>query len=457
MKCAVLLFLLCAVNFSYGFNTLITKDTVAITDSDSFGRAQFGQRQNFFLLSYCAQFYPDQFVAVHDHSGSGRSNLGQAQTSFPRFDVLEYGILGPGTNVLQFIYHSSNGGLNSNSIYGIFSTNLLQFPTNIYTSSGYTNDFPYPKTNATVVVIGDIAYNTSDGQTATRDAAYGARSAALEDGLLFVDSWTNTSADAIACFNSGIYGTLWFPNSGAFDHPNNTYNLLWHLYTIRSLELDTNVFTHVLDWNSTTPSQTNHCTVTSMSKVGITLTYTFHADRMGSSYYSVDSSQTNDCLPAFTLHPELANVECEMLRVTNVNLGVNYSVSEDGVTIIPSMPGALLSAGTNMFRINSGAMWQQKKQTLVLLNGTVDVSPTNASDPLAPDGNTYIIRQESYANTIWPTNTWGTKFYVSTNADNKANMTSTLSQDTLIHNNVQQTNHTFVITELTPPNPAPFR
>ena len=431
---------------------VLTNDTMVTTWSDSFARQQFGQRQNFFLGGFFLNYYPQYFVSYRDHSHSGKSNLEMLTNRAPEWGIPDAGASYGKTNGLNIFYVSDNGdaptfdSYDSNSIYGFFKE-LLQYPTNTYNRFGVlTNDWtqPHPESLYQSIVIGDIAYYDPDGRTSARDYSYGGRSAAIEDGVPFVDSWEN-----LVCVVTNNYpasSNLWF-NGPYFDHPANDLQLVWALTTLRSLGVDTNTYTAVLDFNNATVSATNHCTVTGVSGNGTNLSFTFHADRMAPGFYVPDDLITNDCRGAFNLMPSLGNQFCEILRITNLPPG-NYELNIDGSNAV-TVTSAQLSAGYNNFTNYSGAFWAQKKEILGLMCDLLDFNRSDASiNAHPPNDDQLILGYEQLAYTIWPTNNVGVDQYIAQMSDSEMKVQV---EDVLIHAAAQQTNHTITISPLPGP------
>ena len=430
-------------------NLALTNDTMVTTWSDSLARATYGQRQNFFLGSFFINYYPQYFISYRDHSRSGASNLEMLTNRAPAYGIPDAGACNGKTNSLNFFYVSGNGSYDmdtsydSNSIYGFFK-GLLQYPTNTYNRFGVlTNDWTEPNAQALFqnVVIGDPPYNAPDGGPEARDYSYGGRDAALEDGVPFVDSWSNLLNVVTNAYFNGP--NLWFPP--AYDHPANEYQLIWTLTTLRSLGVDTNTYTAVIDFNGANVSSTNHCTVTALSRNGNSITFTFHADRMAPGFYVPDGEITNDCRGAFTLMPSLGSQFCEILRITNLPTG-NYALNIDGSNVV-TVSSAQFAAGYNNFTNYSGPFWAQKKEILGLMCDLLDVSRSDASTDAHPLENLLIQNYESYANARWPTNA-GVNPYIAVMSDREAELQA---EDILIHSAAQQTNHTFIVTLLPSP------
>jgi hypothetical protein len=429
---------------------ILTNDTMVTTWSDSFARGPYGQRQNFFLGSFFINYYPQYFISYHDHSHSGRSNLEMLTNRAPMYGIQDAGASYGKTNGLNIFYVSGNGDFDmdgpydSNSIYGFFK-GLLQYPTNTYNRFGnLTNDWSQPNAPALYqsVVIGDIPYNTPDGYPDSRDYSNGGRNAAFEDGVPFVDTWSNLVKVVTNAYFNGP--NLWF-NAPAYDHPANDLQLCWALTTLRSLGVDTNTYTAVLDFNGATVSSTNHCTVTALVRNGNSITFTFHADRMAPGFYVPDGEITNDCRGAFNLMPDLGNQFCEILRITNLPVG-NYALNMDGSNVV-TVSSAQFAAGYNGFTNYSGPFWAQKKEILGLMCDMVDVLRSDASNFADPDDFQLMLNYESYAMARWPTNA-GVDPYIALMSDREAEIQT---EDILIHSAAQQTNHTFTVTLLPQP------
>jgi hypothetical protein len=431
---------------------ILTNATRVSTWSDSFARGPFGQRQNFFLGSFFINYYPQYFVSYRDHSRSGAPNEEMLTARMPMYGIPDAGASYGQTNGLNFFYVSDNGAdfedgnYDSNSIYGFFKE-ILQYPTNTYDRFGnFGNDWtqPNPEQLFQSVVIGVIAYNTQDGIPGAEQYSDGARNAALEDGVPYVDSWANLVGVVTNAFVNGP--NLWWGEY--LDHPGNELQLIWDLTNLRSLGVDTNTFTAIIDFNAATASSTNHCTVTGLSRNGNNLTFTFHADRMAPGFYVPDDTITNDCRGAFTLMPSIGNQFFEILRITNLPAG-NYALAIDGSNVV-TLTSAQLAAGYNQFTNYNGAFWAQKKQILGLMCDMADVSRADAASDAHPNDNILMEAYESWARARWPTNdNTSVDYYIAQMSDRERDLQA---EDVLIHAAAQQTNHTFSLTFLPTPS-----
>jgi len=427
---------------------ILTNDTMVTTWSDSFARGPYGQRQNFFLGSFFINYYPQYFVSYRDHSRSGAPNEEMLLYRMPMYGIPDAGATHGKTNSLNFFYVSDNGAdfaggnYDSNSIYGFFKQ-ILQYPTNTYDRFGnFLNEWsqPNPQSLFQSVVIGAIAYDTEDGIPGAEDFSNGARNAAMEDGVPYIEPWTNLVSVVTNAFLDG--SNLWW---GEFlDHPGNELQLIWALTNLRSLGVDTNTFTAIIDFNTASVSSTNHCTVTGLSRNANNLTFTFHADRMAPGFYVPDGYITNDCRGAFTLMPSIGNQFCEILRVTNLPPG-NYELTIDGSNVV-TLTSAQLAAGYNQFTNYNGAFWAQKKQILGLMCDMFDALRSDASTDAHPSDNILMENYESWARARWPTNdNTSVDYYIAQMSDRESELQA---EDVLIHAAAQQTNHTFSLTFL---------
>lgn len=443
-------FACCVLRASAADLVTITNNTMVTTWSDSFGRADFGQRQNFFLGSYFISYYPQFFVSFRDHSRSGGSNWEMLTNRIPRFGVVDAGFNRGKTNSLNIWYVSGNDfngphttGTASNNIYLIFK-DILKYPTNTYTRAAVpTND--WTQSNAQFlyksVVIGDVIYNNLS--TSSHLYSDGGSNAAFEAGAPFISTWDNMAAVVTA--NAGTAGTLWFPNGGAFDHPNNVFDLIWTLTNLRSLGVPTNTYTCILDFNSALIAQTNNCEVTGLALSGHKLSFTFHADRMAPGFYVPDGFITNDCRGAFNLVPSLGNAFCEILQATNLPVG-NYQIRIDGSNVV-ILSSAQLSTGWNQFTNYSGAFWAQKKE---ILGQMCDMAAVSRADANTPTGNlTGLLLFESGGNTFWDGISGVDNYIAETHM--AANETGLITgADVPMHATAQQTNHTYEIELIVP-------
>lgn len=446
MKRALSIFILLCAAAAFG-QVPITNNTMLITWGDSYARGEFGNRQNFFLLSHYINKYPQYMIEARDHSRSGVNNVGMANDQMPKYGVPEWGTSHGVTNVWDFIYVSDNGGFTSNQIASAFS-DMIQAPTNTYTTNGVLKkdwNQANPLNLFGKVFIGTIAYNRADGDTSARDRNGGGRTVALSNGIPFVETWSNLVYVATNAF-AVEPNVLWF-NGPSFDHPGNELQLIWALTTLTyptnagGLGEDTNIFKTVVDWNGSLVS-TNHCTVTLLSQSGGGLTFTFRADRIAPGFYVPDDVVTNDCRGAFVLMPALSNAFQEVMQFTNLPPNRLWNLGVNGSNVVTASSEAL-ATGFNFFTCYKGALWEQKKQTLFLLLDMVNISHATASDRAdVSHGNLLIENFESLASARWPTNS-GTSDYIALMNDVELTLQA---KDVVIHSNAQPQTLTITLT-----------
>lgn len=432
---------------------VITNSTMFTIWSDSYARAQFGQRQNFFILSHYINKYPQFLIDPRDHSRSGGSNLEMDTNRFPKYGVPEWGSTHGKTNVVDILYVSANAAPSSNTVFGLFG-DMFQAPGHTYNTNGLlTNDWSQSTALYQKVVFGDIPYRSVNGDTSSRDRSYGGRNQAIANGAPFVDTFVNLSNTVVSSFLSPVTTNAYWFNAPALDHPGNELDLCWALTSLTyptnagGLGEDTNIYTALIDFGNAATTSTNHCTITGLSKTGNVLTFTFHADRSAPGFYVPDGVQTNDCRGAFTLMPALGNAFCEIWRFSNLPPG-SYNLVIDGSNCVTTTD-IQLAAGFNFFTNYTGAFWAQKKEGLGLLCDIVDVVRADASTDAHPGDNRLIEKFESYANTVRPTNQGGVDSYIA-QADMAAREQELQAEDILIHANAQQTNHTVSICYIAP-------
>lgn len=424
----------------------ITNHTILVNFDDSKSIGIYGQRLSFFRFSHYILMYPQWVISPREHSRSGGSTWEMLTNRVQSGGTPDW-FAGRGlTNVIAFITASDNDTTSSNVWFTNF-VDLVRAPTLTYDlHANFTNDWPFTTNLFTRVLFEDGPAQSADAGAGIGLANFAVSNVAVANGLKFVPSWHNVAPIEVAIYATNQpYG--WFTNSG---HPDNIIQFAEFLMDNQSLGEDSNAFTAVLDWNNTAgPSQTNHCTVPSISYSSGIFTFTFHADRMGAAYYTIDASQTNDCTPTFGLVPGASNIVCEIIRVTNCPAG-NYNVIEDGVTIYPSVSSTRLSGGLNLFPdVHTGALWAQKKQCLKLLCNYAHVNPTNASDALP--FNALWTDYGSFQAPRWQTNNLilpvgGMTGYTALMQDKESDL---FAEDQILHANAQQTNHTFQIVPVT--------
>ena len=439
---------LCAVSASGALN--ITTNAVLATFSDSFDRAQYGNRAFCYVESAYVLRHPNVTIRPRSHSRSGGSNPGHLIATegdvnsggIPKYGQGTWGSLRDTHQNFAFQHVSANGGLNSNSIYTNF-LKILQAPTNLYDRT--TNFITGASTSQVYhVVVGDIPYDEASGQVANRLRNDGATNAAGQFGYPFVQSWERLVVGVSNDFNQALGMGAWWPGS----HPGNPIHLAWALTIWRDLGEVTNINSATLDWGGASVTTTSQCTVTSVSLNSAVLTFTWRAQRHAMAFDVPDGTITNDGRLAFVMFPELTNALRETITVTNVPAG-NYVVAMGGTTL-GTFTSQQLSNGLNLFHIYIGPLHNQKKEVLGRLRDMRGVNRADASTE-AEVGNQLIEAYESNARTLWPSMTTGAAGFPELVEDLDSFQADLYTQDAVIKAAAQPTNHTFTITLAEPP------
>jgi hypothetical protein len=425
----------------------ITNDTQVTTWSDSFSRAQYGQRQNFEVGSYFISYYPQYFVSYRDHSQSGSGNPNMVSSLMPKYGLPDIGLLAGRTNMIDIFYPSDNGGLTSNQMYGWFHDFIFKYPTNTYDPSGnFTNDFPIANiaSHHQMLVWFDGIYYSANGGFDSSQLKYnaGAGQAAIDSGVPYLNAWVNMSNAVVPMYPAN--SNLWF-NPPLRDHPADALQGLWFLCAMTNLGIDSNTFSCTIDLTGATVRSTNHLTIGGIQSLGggrwaIT---NFHADRMAPALYHPDGTTTNDLTPWAWIPGSnpLTNAFQEMLCFTNLMDG-QYKITMDSnyVFYCVATNGRL---DINLWNNYTNAFQAQGQAILYLLCDLISVSHADQSSDLTPGVNVNIEQYESYARARYPTNgPYGNAYYINLMADRETTLDAV---DVTIHAAAQQTNHTFVI------------
>ena len=416
----------------------LTNHLMIIGTGDSFEDDRYGNRMDCYLDAYFICANPNWGVSPRSQERSGADNWEQLTNSTPKIGMAHAYAAQGKTNLLILLRVSSNNGsTDSNGMFGIMSQEIL-WPYQSYNQSlVLTQDWSQSTNLISREILGDWPPQNLDPNLMLRNN--GASNVARLYNIPFIDSgarFTLVSND----LQAGI--TNWYP----LGHLDDTYHFMWYADTLKGNSVDTNVWTMVLDWNSTTPSQTNHCAVASITN-GASFSFTFHLDRMANGYDKPDANHTNDCRRALLEDGSLSNALCEIVRVTNAPPG-NYSVLMDG-NLARTATSAELAAGINFFTEWTNALWNQKIAVLDQVRIMKNINPLtagNGSDPSNPDhfitaSNYLEQRFGSYAGSRWPTNS-SVNTYGALMMDRE---TELFGQDQVIHATAQQTNHTLML------------
>lgn len=437
---AILLLLALVIPARAQYNFLqITNHTILVEGGDSFEWAQYGNR-DIGLEAFLILMNPNWDVEPRIAARSGGSNLETLQSRGPMYFFPHFFASHAKTNVLLLEYVSSNGGQSSNQIYGQIKEELL-YPKTVRDQAGnITNDWTQSTNLYKKAIIGDIAYNAAGGDPTTLARNLGASNACSEAGVPFVNTWLRLVN--VVTNQRAIDPTRYWFNAPNYDHPANELHLLWTLVKLQDLGAETNVWTAILDYTTTTASSTNHCTVSSITKPAGAIQFTLHRDRAAFGWDVPDGTVTNDCRGAFDLMPSMTNAFYEVLQITNLPAG-NCTVAMNGVNVAV-VSSAELATGWNTWRLYAGPFWIQKKAINRDLRLIRNISPADASTRNDTSGNILIENYESYASARWPTNTFGVDYYCGLMQDREAELTAFGVSN--MHADAQQSDVTILIT-----------
>ena len=430
-----ILFLACSLSahaIDYG---ALTGDLIVNEYGDSYEVGPFGNRGDCMVDSGIILLNPTVTVRPRVEARSGGSNPKEL-IRIAEYGAPHYWYSHGATNVLDFIPVSSNGGLSSNQIYGYVSQELQAPYWMMDQNTNFVHDWTQSTNNYFKIVIGDFPQANLDFSYEFR--SLGGSNAAVGMGYPYIDTWDTKLTNIIATLTAG--DTNLYHSGG---HPNSFLQFMWGMIRMRGMSLPTNVFTCVLDWNSSTPSQTNFCAESGWSASGNSRTFTFKADRQGPAFDIATTNsaavvtQTNDIRIAFALYPALGNQFMEILRVTNCPPG-NYQLTMHGTNWV-QLTDSQLAAGFNIWSNYSTAneFFAKAAATLAQQRIQRNVNPTNASDAYQA-GNFMNDDYQSHARARWPTNTQGVDFYGALMQDFEQTL---VSQDSVIHAAAQQVPH----------------
>jgi hypothetical protein len=435
-----ILFLLCAAPVFAQFSLApLTNDLVINQYGDSYEIGPFGNRSDCYIDSAIINLNPNVTVRPRTESRSGGNNQ-EELVRIAEYGAGNYFYTHGKTNVLDVLRVSSNGSFSSNQIFG-FVGQELQAP---YSMVDQTTNLVHDWTQATNLydkyVVGDFPQANLDFTYEAR--SLGGSNAAVGMGYRYIDTWDTTLTNIIAVLTAG--GTNLYHTGG---HPDSVLQFIWGMIQMRGMSLPTNVFTCVLDWNSSTPTQTNFCSVSGLSRSGNSMTFTFKADRQGPGFDIAINGQTNDVSPGFALYPALGNQFMEILRVLNLPAG-NYQLTMHGTNWI-QLSSDQLAAGFNVWSNYAAAneFFTQAAATLAQQRIERNVDPNTASDTYDTHENFLNDNYQSWARQRWPTNTEGVDFYGALMQDREQEL---VTQDGVIHASAQQVTHDIGISLIAP-------
>lgn len=280
----------------------------------------------------------------------------------------------------------NNGGYTTATQVYTQLTNTFLAPGKLWDGAAYSDPGGWAAAHAGQFhwkVTGDITYpghSTSASDTATRNFA--ATNIAAGYGYLGVDmffpissemGWSNDIQTGIS---PGLREQTKNMQGSAPDgeHPGCGGAFGMAVINTRA-EMDTNCNTTILDWGAVTPRMTYHSTVSGLSRLGQTLTFTWKADYHSMAYDMPDSFTTNSCATAFQMNPANSNAFHEDIVATNLQPNATFVVSEDGSNILTLVSSPTGTLSFNLFSVFKGAVWAQRKEVLKQIRYKRGVKP----------------------------------------------------------------------------------
>lgn len=441
-----------ALQFSITTNVMI--DTVY----DSFDEGLAGNGHFCYDEAALQLGYPQVTWRGRMSSQAGQSNLGFVTNNLPAISLPLAGSM-HGTNDVWFWYGvSGNGGFASTANTNWYQTNMereLQFPMTNWTVYGYfTNDWPWTTNNLHWTVFADSTYY---GNAAGADSVYKYSGAGSNAGFVFrvpfVDSTAHTS------YETNQYNSDTNLAAGNYYHADNTppdlshprrdrLQFVRHLLDYQQLGGDTNIFSWIQDWNSSSvaASATNQCSVGSITKTTYSFSAPFRANRLGGPVEIGDATHTNDDRPMFVLVPSTTNFFSELIVFSNAPAG-KFVWNLDGISVMTndSVNGMI---SNNFYHTYCGAWFNQKMAVLDTYRTVRDISTTNAAVYVS------TLYQKNFNNHVgnnWPGNA-GTAAYTAAMLQYETPMETI---DAIGFAAAQQTTHILTVNLLQPAF-APF-
>jgi hypothetical protein len=363
-----------------------------------------------------------------------------------------------------FIKSTDNGGVINSNTYLVSWSNMCQAPRKMSdgssltlgTISGWASTASYniyglsdfPNFGGT----GDPLLTTHGIQSAGATNAttlYGAGSFDILGGVY-------TSATNDYALYGGYH--FWVTNGSKAGHPYRGGPLLAAIHLHQQM-FDTNIASSVVSWTDGSVTSTNHCVITSSSKVGSVLTFTRKDNRTTWAWDApnIALNITNDVTDAFLMEPAAANYIFYGLKVSGLTSGHIYQLVIGGLTIGTFTSTELATGpngnGLNLFTNQSTPQWLQAVETLGRIREYEGCNRTNLVIRPAGDGVGLVWWQSSVSGAIATAR--GDTLLANTAAFTDRLQTNMVS----VHTQVQPTNLVWQLTDVgsTPYNPMPFR
>ena len=414
-------------------------------DDDSAGSNNIvGFQSEAYFYSYLVLNNPASNIQFYNFSRSG-GLLNDEILNAASKGIVVWGYQWNRNQHLGFGIGTENGSLNSNQMY-LAMSNLFQAPVVITNGSIMTNQPGWCSSNLVQWIgVGDTPLDANDGGVSTHMVQNdGATNCGLTLGVRGIDLWhTNLNSWTNDWISQGGTNVGWIFKPAA--HLGKGGQLNRALTLIKGITTNFDVSTCTLDWNSASPSATNHCVVSSISKSGSVLTFNRLDDRLPMAWDVPDGTITNDCRNAFNLIASDGNLFRFTLQITNAPTG-NYTIQIDGVTVA-TLTDSQLSNGWNMFTNYVGPYWNQRKEVLGRIRDLEYVNRVTLKPGSAGDGQGLVSLMSNIAGQ-WNAGLRGDALISDTTLSNKVAQVQT--NFTAIHAAAQPTNHTFIISNTTP-------
>jgi hypothetical protein len=354
-----------------------------------------------------------------------------------------------GKRAIGLVMVDDNDSLSSNQVQ-INLTNTLASPTNLFNGVSYTNEGGWCSTNSiTWVGLGAIPHDSLDG-----DSGEIARNNAVTNmfnllGRPYVDMWhplwNPQGTEGWGPDETNGVTSDW--NTGS--HPSAGLSLTMAINIARTLaDVDTNVSLATVDFNSAAVVSTNHCVISSISKVGNSISFTRLDDRLPMAWDVPNGTITNDCRDAFRVLPSMVNAFVFTLSVTNLPAG-QYNVTVDG-TLVDVKSAADLASGCNWFTNYNGPYWVQRSLVLYWQRLKNGADPVTLLDHGAGSNGTNnwpdLVDYDSEAGAFWTSGDRGDALVSAMSA-----FTASLQNnfDKQIHDAAQPMARSIVISQIT--------
>lgn len=353
---------------------------------------------------------------------------------------------GLGSNY-NWVLANDNGGYSTTNQTFNAGTNIALAPAFFYNGTAITNE-GYGSIKLAHYFMGRIPANTAGGD----GGSVVGNTASIQLNQFYntpqIDLWHLLYPNGLLTVNSDFYGS---------GHPGAPGSLGMGLLQIIALGYETNVSSLLFNY-ATQTATTNHCTASSISTSGLSLTSTIHFDRMPPAWDVPNGTVTNDARNAFVEYPALGNSFNWIIAVTNLPSGT-WDCYIDG-TLTDSGTSPQWALGRNWFTNYNGQLWSQRVAVLDWVRHTYGVNTVtlenahNAGSTGFIPGVGDLINYQSIASGNYDTSGLRGSAYVASMATPVSNM---YQYNQAAHDAAQQTNHTILFFKQGAYSAAPFR